>query len=497
MKALMGIDLGTSGVKTAVIDRNGRIVGLAQRDYAIDTPQPGYAEQDPEAWWSAACAAAAEALRRSGLAGRDIAGIGLSGQMHGLVAVGADGRALRPAILWCDQRTAGEKERLERLVPRERLGELARNAPAAGFLLLSLMWLMEHEPGTYQQIGTVLLPKDYVRYRLIGELGTDTTDASATLAYDVARNEWSRELLERAGLDAALFPRLGRPWETAGRVTAAAAARLGGVPAGVPVVYGGADQPMQALGNGILRPGTASCTLGTGGQLFVPVDSPVYDPELRTHTFTHAAPGRWYMMAAILNAGLAHKWLVGQVLRQSDYALADRKAEGVPAGAEGLLFLPYLTGERTPHMDPYAQGMFFGLTLRHTDAHLIRAVLEGVAFALRDGWEIFRSLGVRTERVVASGGGAKSALWRQIIADVLGCDIYPSAMKEQACVGAALTAGIGCGFYADVEEACSAAVRSGVSPVTPIRGNVSVYEERYARFRELYASNRALFRQGR
>ncbi|MDQ0900087.1 xylulokinase [Paenibacillus sp. V4I7] len=494
MTTLLGIDLGTSSVKTAAMDPAGRVVGLSQQSYDIHSPLVGYAEQEPQQWWEAVRQTLSESVRQAGSGSSNRYAIGLSGQMHGLVAIGMDGRVLRPAIIWCDQRSIEQKEQLEAMYSIEQLGKLVQNRAATGFLLLSLLWLKQNEPDTYEKIWKVMLPKDYIRYKLTGEIGTESTDASGTLAYDVANKCWSRELLGQLGIDPQLLPTVREPWEVAGTLTAEAATDCA-IPAGTIVVFGGADQPMQAIGNGILHQGQASCTLGTGGQWFVPVATPTYDSLLRTHTFTHAAPGKWYMMAAMLSAGLSHRWLTENILQNKDSRSLDESAAKVPPGSEGLIFLPYLTGERTPHMDPFARGAMFGLTLKHTEAHLVRSVMEGVAFGLRDGLEVLVALGVSVDRIVMAGGGAKSAVWLQILADVLSRELYPSAMKEQACIGAAMMAGVGAGIYASIEEACEIVVKQAERPITPILKNRSVYEEQYAFFRELYQCNKELFKR--
>ncbi|UVI29163.1 xylulokinase [Paenibacillus spongiae] len=492
MSLLMGIDIGTSSVKSMVIDSSGHVSGFSQMDYDIDMPVSGYAQQNPDVWWKLVCETSELAMKKAGASGSSIAGIGFSGQMHGLVALDKEGQVLRPAIIWCDQRSIPQKKLLETMFSQEQLGELIQNSVATGFLLLSLMWIKENEPHIYDKIDRVMLPKDYVRYRLTGEAGTDTTDASSTSAYDTASMQWSEPLLAAVGIDRRLFPEAGQPWEIAGHVTPQAAHETK-FHAGTPVAFGGADQAMQAVGSGIIQLGDVSCTIGTGGQLFTPIDQPIYDKRLRTHTYVHAVPDRWYLMAATMSAGLSLRWLASQVLRNQDYKALDRMAGKVPAGSEGLLFLPYLTGDRTPHMDPQSRGMFFGLHLRHQDAHMVRAVLEGVCYSLRDGMEIFQSLGVEIRRIILAGGGAKSRLWSQIAADILNRDVYTSTIEEQACVGAALMAGVGVKLYDSVEQACSAVAKLQADPVVPNPGNRGIYDHHYSIYTKLYENNRALF----
>ncbi|AZN39933.1 xylulokinase [Paenibacillus albus] len=492
MSLLMGIDIGTSSVKSMVMDTSGKVLGFAQLEYDIDIPVSGYAEQNPEQWWDLAKRTSAQAIINAGIDGGSLAGIGFSGQMHGLVALDKEGQVLRPSIIWCDQRSIPQKAVLESAFSTEELGNMVQNSVSTGFLILSLMWMKENEPDLYSLIDRVMLPKDYVRYRLTGELGTDMTDASGTSAYATASLGWSEELIQSVGIDSKLLPLVGKPWEIAGYVTGQAESESCFL-AGTPVVYGGADQAMQAVGNGIIEPGDLSVTIGTGGQLFTTIDQPVYDKKLRTHTYVHAVPSRWYLLGATMSAGLSLKWLASQILKSDDYKSLDLKAKEVPAGSEGLLFLPYLTGDRTPHMDPHASGMFIGLKLDHNDAHLIRAVLEGVCYSLRDGVEIIRSLGVDPGRIIISGGGAKSLLWSQILADILNRDVYVSTTEEQACVGAAIMAGVGVKLYETVEQACQTIVKLNENPVRPNADNRAVYDRQYAVYSKLYECNRELF----
>ncbi|ANE45536.1 xylulose kinase [Paenibacillus swuensis] len=492
MTLLLGIDIGTSSVKAMVMQPEGKISGFSQLDYDINIPSAGYAEQNPELWWDLVCRTISIAMLQAHAVGEDIAGIGFSGQMHGLVALDQDGNVLRPAIIWCDQRTIKQKEFIETTFTQKQLGTLVQNSVSTGFQLVSLMWIKENEPDIYNRIDKVILPKDYVRYRLTGRIGVETTDVSSTSAYNVANRHWSGELLTQVGIDPALFPEVGEPWEWFGTVSDQAASETG-LKQGTPVVYGGADQPMQAIGNGIIHPGTVSCTIGTGGQLFTPIDQPIYDSKLRTHTYIHAVPDKWYLLGATMSAGLSLKWLATQVLNNQDFNTLTDKAKLVPPGSERLLFLPYLTGDRTPHMDPFSKGLFFGLTLKHHDAHLIRAVMEGVAYSLRDGLEIFKDLGADMKKIIVSGGGAKSQLWKQILADILDRDVYTSEMREQACVGAAMMAGIGVKIYDNLEHACATVVKINDIPVSPRDENRQLYEHQYAIYRKLYENNRDLF----
>jgi len=492
MDLLLGIDIGTSGTKSVLVDAKGHILGIAYRTYAFDTPHVGWAEQDPEVWWRATVETVQDVLGSIRVAPDRIRGVGFSGQMHSLVPLDEDRRPIRPAILWADQRSVAQVRRIYGHVGREQLARLTGNPVATGFMAASLLWMRENEPGPFRRIRRAILPKDYVRMRLTGEVGTDVTDASSSLLFDTADRKWSDELLGLLDLDRGMLPDVGESQAPAGEV-GEDAARMTGLSRGTPVVLGGGDQPMQAVGNGLVFPGVASSTIGTGGQFFTPTERPAYDPELRTHTFCHAVPGMWNVMGASLCGGMALKWFRENVVDGASFEELSEEASAVFPGSEGLIFLPYLVGERTPHMDPDARGMFFGLTLRHTRAHMARAIMEGVAFALRDSMEIFRGLGLRMDRILASGGGARSPVWRQIQADVFGRRLYTTRAREQAGLGAALVAGAGVGIYASVAEACREVVRTDDTTTDPDPERVGLYDRVYEIFRDLYRNNRKSF----
>jgi len=481
----MGVDLGTSSTKTVIIDPRGNTLSLAAQEYSFDTPRPGWAEQDPEVWLQAALGTMRQALNQADLPPERIAAVGLSGQMHGTVCVDDQGQIVRPAIIWADQRSREQVARVYRQLGQERLGEWTANPLATGFMLATWLWLREHEPQADQTTAYLLLPKDYVRYRLTGELGSEPSDASSTLLFDTARRRWSTALLEALEIDPGLLPPVRESAEVAGGLQAEVAS-ASGLRAGTPVVYGGADQSMQALGHGIVEPGVVSCTIGTGGQIFAPVVEPVYDRSLRLHLFCHALPDTWHLMAAILSAGLSLKWLRDGVFEKRSYQALAEMAAGVVPGAEGLFFLPHLAGERTPHMDPQAQGAWVGLTLRHHRGHLVRAVMEGVVLALRQGFELMLELGVPAKRVVASGGGTQHPLWLQLQADIFKRPIYRTQTKEAAAVGAALLAGVGVGVYPDARAACRQTVRWADEVILPIPESVTLYDDVYAVFCQLY-----------
>ena len=492
MNVYLGIDLGTTGLKSVLVREDGAVLGTGYRGYPILIPAPGYAEQDPLQWWDALRDSLADAMRGAGVRAGDVAGIGLSGQMHGTVLTGADGMPRAPAVIWCDQRSAQQKEAIRARLGDEALGRLVQNPVAVGFQVCTLLWLREHRPGLLEKTRRVLLPKDWLRLRLTGEWGTEPSDASSTLMFDCAARDWSGPMLETFGIDRGLLPDADhRSCEPQGGLTRAAADALGLRP-GTPVVFGGGDQPMQALGNGILRPGVASVTLGTGGQVFAPLERPVYDPQLRTHTFCHATDG-WYAMGAVLNCCLAQNWFFDKVLGTRDAARMHEAAAAVPPGSGGLVFLPYLTGERTPHMDPAARGMFFGLTLGHDAAAMTRAVIEGITCAVADAVDCVRQLCPEIRKLVLSGGGARSPLWRQILADMLETPLYASSMKEEAAVGAAICAMAGTGAYAGPEQACAAIVRYEDGCTEPDPARAAVYREERETFRALYRANRDLF----
>ena len=468
MTALVGLDVGTSGVKALAISPTGELLARAERDYPLSTPQPGWAEQDPADWRRAA----EEAL--AALGAGDVAGIGLTGQMHGLVALDAEQRVLRPAILWNDQRTAAECREIEERLGLSRLIELTGNRALPGFTAPKLLWLRRHEPETFERIAHVLLPKDFVRLALTGELATDVADASGTLLFDVAGRRWSGDVLDALELPAAWLPRaLESPAVSAE------------TPAGTPVAAGAGDQAAGALGVGVIGAGPASVVLGTSGVVFAALPSAVVDPEGRAHVFCHATPGGWHAMGVMLSAAGSLGWFRHTLAPGEGYDALVAEAERWEPGAEGLLFLPYLAGERTPHVDPDARGAFVGLSLRHDRGALVRAVLEGVAYGLRDSLEILRALGCRLDVGRVSGGGARSELWLRIVASVLGLPLERTAAEEGAAYGAALLGGVAGGVFADVEEAVASCV-SVRDTIEPVPAWEEIYAEGYARYRALY-----------
>lgn len=491
MCCLLGIDLGTSSVKCLLVGVGGEKLCATSVPYDVIVRGDGSAEQEPQMWWDSTVTCIAALLKKSGIAPEQIAAIGFSGQMHGTVALDQNKQPIHNAILHCDARSEKELTEIYERISVRRVGELVMNATYTGMPPASLLWLRKHCPEQYERIRYVVLPKDYLRYRLTGELGTEITDAASTTLMDIRKGEWSTELMEALGLDRRWFLPIARPYELAGTVSHEAAEQTG-LRAGTRVVYGAGDQPAQALGNGLIRAGVATCNIGTSGQICTPTAQPVFNPALNTNTFTHAPDDTWYIMGAQLSAGLALKWVAKNVIGQEDYPRMDHLAEAF-SPKELPMFAPYLMGERTPHMNPNARGIFFGLGLEHDYRHLYASVMEGVVFSLRDSLELIQALHVPVHGIIASGGGAQSDLWMQMQADIFNREITTTALEEQANLGAAMLAAVGGGLYANVEEAGTAMVRPGRKQAIPNQQQVRVYEERYQRFRELYPRLKDLY----
>lgn len=493
----LGVDVGTSGVKAVLVREDGEVRASATTPLSLSTPRPGWAEQDPEAWWKASAASIAGVLAQS--PGTRVAAIGLSGQMHSSVFLDHAGRVIRPALLWCDGRTTAECEEITRRVGgEERLREWVKNAALEGFTLPKVLWLKNHEPDAFARLATVLLAKDFVRYRLTGALATEPSDASGTLMFDPAAGGWHREVLAAVGLSRQVLPDVGGSAEVLGRVTGEAAAATG-LAEGTPVVGGGADNACGAAGVGALAPGDAVASWGTSGTVLAPMLEPRVDPRLRAHTFCHVVPALWYLMGVVLTAGGAFAWYRDQCARElADAADADRRldeeAEVVPPGADGLTFLPYLQGERTPHRDAAIRGAFLGLSLAHTRAHLTRAVLEGIAFALRDSLAILEELGLAPRQLLLTGGGARSAFVRRLQAAVYGVPVMTVNREEGPSFGAALLAAVGAGAFPDLAAAARATIARG-APEYPQRDTHAAYGEPYRRFRAWYPALTSAFHQ--
>ncbi|MGH2857679.1 MAG: xylulokinase [Solirubrobacteraceae bacterium] len=482
MSCLVGIDVGTSAVKGLAIDEDGTVLARASAGYPLSTPRPGWAEQDPELWWRATRSVLARLIGRSGTP----CGIGLSGQMHGLVALDRAGRPLRPAILWNDQRTGAECRRIERRLGLHRLIAETGNRALPGFTAPKLLWLRRHEPDLYGRIARIALPKDYVRLRLCGEHVTDVSDASGTLLLDVAHRRWSDSMLEALEVQPAW---LGRVLESP--AVSGATAGGGRIPAGIPVAAGAGDQAAGALGVGVDAPGPLSIVLGTSGVVFAALDAFAADPRARVHSFCHAAPGTWHAMGVMLSAAGSLRWLRDAIAPGVPYRALTSAAEVWPVGVEGLLFAPYLAGERTPHADPDARGAFVGLSVRHDRGALVRAVLEGVAFGLRDSLDLVAALGEPPQLGRVSGGGAASELWLRILASVLELPLQRVAVDEGAAFGAALLGGVAAGTWPDVHAAVAATVRPS-ELIEPVPEWVEIYRELRPRYRALYPAIRRI-----
>jgi xylulokinase len=488
---VLGIDVGTGGTRAVLLDQAGRVLGAATAEHAeMASPQLGWAEQDPRDWWRAARVSIEECLTAAGVTGAEVSAIGLSGQMHGLVLLDAAGEVVRPALLWCDQRTEEECREITERVGAKRLIELAANPALTGFTLPKIWWVREHEPALWSRVRSIMLPKDYVRFKLTGARATDVADASGTLLFDVVRRRWSAEMLEASDLRAEILPEVFESPEITGRVTKDGA-RASGLRDGTPVVAGGGDQAAGAVGMGIVAPGNVSATIGTSGVVFAATSDPVVEPKGRIHTFCHAIPGRWHVMGVTQGAGLSLRWFRDQFAAGASYDALMIEAAAAPAGSDGLLWAPYLMGERTPHLDPNARGALVGLTAQHTRAHVVRAILEGVAFSLRDTFTIFRELGVPLKSIRLGGGGARSYLWQQIQADIYGMPVDLVAAEEGAAYGAALLAGAGTGVWPSVDAACETAVRVA-KRVEPIAENVELMNRRYQEYRKLYPALRGI-----
>lgn len=449
MGFFMGIDLGTSSVKCILVDEHGIVKDETSTEYPLLQPKPGWAEQHPEDWWQGTIACIRDLLAKSGIAKQDIHAIGLSGQMHGSVFLDADLQVIRPALLWCDQRTAEECDWIERTIGKQELGRLTGNKTLTGFTAPKAVWLRNHEPEHYARVRHLILPKDYIRLQLTGELGMDVADASGTLLLDVANRRWSTEVCRQLALPFEWLPPLYESTDIAGAVSESAAQLLGLAP-GTVVAAGGGDQACGAVGVGVVKNGIASVALGTSGVVFVHDDHYVADPEYRLHSFCHGVPGKWHRMGVMLAAGASLQWwknhLADTERREAEaskcdvYDLLMTEAQAAPAGSEGLLFLPYLSGERTPHPDPKARGGFIGLTLRHTKSHMIRAILEGITFGLKDSLQLIEQSNVQLSELRVNGGGAKSPYWRQMMADIFGYPVVTVNSTEGPAYGAAVMA---------------------------------------------------------
>ena len=495
----LGIDVGTGGTRALIVDENGAVVSSATAEHApFVSPETGWAEQDPNDWWRAAREAIRRALSQAGIEASRIAAIGFSGQMHGAVLLDETGAVIRPALIWCDQRTDDQCQAITERVGVERLIELTLNPALTGFTLPKLLWVRDEEPDLWSRVRSILLPKDYVRFRLTGERASDVADASGTLLFDVANRRWSNAMLDAVEIDKDYLPSVYESPEVTGKVSAEGAAATG-LTEGTPVVAGAGDQAAGAVGMGIVSPGAVSATIGTSGVVFAATDRPALDRAGRVHTFCHAIPGRWHVMGVTQGAGLSLRWFKDQFGAREDsgaedpYELLCKEAANAPPGSDGVLWAPYLMGERTPHLDPHARAALVGLAANHGRSHIIRSILEGVAFSLRDSLTIFAEMNVPVDTIRLGGGGARAALWRQIQAEVYGQPVEVLVAEEGAAYGAALLAGVGSGIWSTVDEACEQAVRVATR-IEPDPTAVSTMDLSYRAFCSIYPALRGISR---
>ena len=493
MGHVLGIDVSTTATKAVLIDEAGAVVGVAASEYGFEVPHPLWSEQDPRLWWDGAVAAIRAVLAKTGASGSDVVALGLTGQMHGLVLLDGRDEILRPAILWNDQRTADACDAVRAAVGPGRLIEITGNDALTGFTAPKLVWVRDNEPAVWDRVAHVLLPKDFVRLRLTGEYALDKADGAGTLLFDLAARDWSDEVLAALGIDPSWMPPTFEGPSVTGAVTGAAAAATG-LREGTPVVAGGGDQSANAVGVGVVDAGTMALSLGTSGVVFAATEAPIHEPRGIVHAFCHAVPDRWHMMSVMLSAAGSLRWFRDTLAPGESFEALVAAAGEIDPGSDGLLFLPYLTGERSPHPDPFARGAFVGITVTHDRRHMTRAVLEGVAFGLRDGLDLMTAAGMPAPtQIRASGGGTVSPLWRQILADVLDAEIATVDSAEGAAYGAGLLAAVGAGWFASVAEAAAATVH--VTPVATPGPDVARYAEAHEWYRALYPALAPTFRQ--
>lgn len=494
MAYLIGVDLGTSGTKTVLFAEDGTVAASCTIEYPLYQPQNGWAEQDPLDWWNAVCGTTKAVIAKAGISASEIKGVGLSGQMHGLVMLDKGGNVLRKSIIWCDQRTAKECEEITQKVGSENLIKITANPALTGFTASKIMWVKNNEPALYEKCAHILLPKDFIRYKLTGEFATEVSDASGMQLLDVPNRKWSDQVLDALEIDKSLLGKVYESPEVTGKVTKAAS-DLTGLAEGTAVVGGAGDNAAAAVGTGTVFDGKAFTTIGTSGVVFAHTSKLSIDPKGRVHTFCCAVPGAWHVMGVTQGAGLSLKWfrdnfcheemIAAAGMKKDPYFLMDKQAEQIPIGSDRLLYLPYLMGERTPHLDPNCRGVFFGLSAMHTKQHLLRAVMEGVTFSQRDSVEVLREMGVSIKEMLACGGGGSSALWRQMLADVYGCPVKTVVSKEGPALGVAILAGAGTGVYSSVQDGCEAVIKTN-PPQNPISQNSEEYEKFYNIYRALY-----------
>ena len=502
MAYLLGVDIGTSGTKTVVFDELGNVIATSTEEYPLYQPRNGWAEQDPEDWWKAVVQGITAVLARSSIKPEDIKGIGLSGQMHGLVMLDKDGNVLRHSIIWCDQRTAKECQEITQRVGYDKLIEITANPALTGFTASKIMWVMNNEPKLYEKCAHILLPKDYIRFKLTGEFATEVSDASGMQLLDVPKRQWSDYVLQKLGIDKALLGKVYESPEVTGVVDSYAAG-LTGLRAGTPVVGGAGDNAAAAVGTGVVMDGRAFTTIGTSGVVYAHTSKVAIDAKGRVHTFCSAVPGQWHIMGVTQGAGLSLKWFrdnfckseikAANLIGIDPYDLMLKEAEAVPIGANKLIYLPYLMGERTPHLDPDARGVLFGISAIHTKNDMLRAILEGVSYSLKDCLEVFGEMGILIDNMMTAGGGGKSSLWRQMLADLYDCPVKTIASTEGPALGAALLAGVGTGVYKSVSEACDSVIKADIIQ-QPIKQNSIEYKKYYQIYKEIYPSLKQNFK---
>ena len=501
MQYLIGIDIGTSGTKTVLFDTLGNTISSSTKEYPLYQPQNGWAEQEPADWWEATHTSIKEVITKSGVNNEDIKGIGLSGQMHGLVMLDGEGNVIRRSIIWCDQRTAKECAQITEKVGKERLIEITANPALTGFTASKIMWIKNNELSNYQKCRKILLPKDYIRFMLTGTFATEVSDASGMQLIDITKRDWSDEILSKLAIDRNLLAPVSESYVITANVNKKAA-EMTGLKEGTPVAGGAGDQAAGAVGNGIVKEGIVSSTIGTSGVVFAHTDKPIIDKSGRIHTFCHAVPGAWHVMGVTQAAGLSLKWFrdnfcssemeTAKQMGVDPYILMDKEVETVPTGANGIIYLPYLMGERTPHLNPDARGVFFGLSAIHTKKELLRAVMEGVSYSLLDCMEILRETGIAVNEVRASGGGGKSKLWRQMQADMFSCEVRTINSSEGGALGVAILAGVGVGIWSSVAEACSQIIKVQ-SSLQPNENDTKIYLDKYNIYKRLYTNIKDLF----
>ncbi len=492
MAAFLGIDVSTTGSKALLVNDQGQVISTASFPHTLSTPKPLWSEQDPLEWWQAAISSIRLVLSQSGIDPKNIQAIGLTGQMHGLVLLDEHSQVLRPAILWNDQRTQAQCDEIHRRVGLEEFIQISGNVALTGFTAPKILWVAQNEPEVYARVRHILLPKDYIRFRLTGEYAMDKADGSGTVLFDLKNRDWSTHLLDALGIPRDWMPLTFEGPEFTGAITPEAAS-ITGLIASTPMAAGGGDQAAGAVGVGAVASGIIGLTVGTSGVVFAATPSPLIEPQGRLHAFCHAVPGMWHLMGVMLSAAGSLQWYRDSLASGISFDELLHEAESVPAGSEGLFFLPYLSGERTPYPDPNARGAFIGLTLRHSRAHMTRAVLEGVAFGLKDGFTLIQNAGLDSIRQIrASGGGTKGALWRQILSSVLQSELVTVNTTEGAAFGAALLAGVGAGAWSDVPAACDRTIRV-TGRTKPIEQDVEVYKTSYALYRELYPALKTTF----